>query len=192
MRYRLPFAIGPVNWSQLPAARQITLVPKRPHLARFVGAWASTGRPVRSHFKDTNYQSRLLDESNSCARVRRNSRLTSCLASPRTLILRRPSVTPKIFFARSTRRRKFTLKMRSKISRSAWAKNYAPHIGDSSLYSGKPKCALLRVLRDSEQCKWDALPTTTRPRVIFCLSQSGRGLCSRCSTSHGNSGFLRG
>ena len=85
-----------------------------------------------------------LDESNSCARVRRNSRLTSCLASRRTLILRRPSVTPKIFFARSTRRRKFTLKMRSKISRSALAKNYAPHIGDSSSYSGKPKRALLQ------------------------------------------------
>jgi hypothetical protein len=45
MRYRLPFAIGPVNWSQLPAARQITLVPKRWHLARFVDAWASTPRP---------------------------------------------------------------------------------------------------------------------------------------------------
>ena len=42
MRYRLPFAIAAVNWSQLPAPRQITLVPKSPHLARFVDAWAST------------------------------------------------------------------------------------------------------------------------------------------------------
>ena len=28
MRYRLPFALIAVNWSQLPATRQITLVPK--------------------------------------------------------------------------------------------------------------------------------------------------------------------
>ncbi len=45
MRYRLPFAIAPVNWSQLPATRQITLVPKSQHLARFKDAWASTPRP---------------------------------------------------------------------------------------------------------------------------------------------------
>jgi hypothetical protein len=31
MRYRLPFAIVAVNWSQLPAARLISLVPKSPH-----------------------------------------------------------------------------------------------------------------------------------------------------------------
>ncbi len=28
MRYRLPFALIAVDWSQLPATRQITLVPK--------------------------------------------------------------------------------------------------------------------------------------------------------------------
>jgi len=46
MRYRLPFAIAPpVNWSQLPAARLITLVPKSPPCALLVDAWASTPRP---------------------------------------------------------------------------------------------------------------------------------------------------
>ncbi len=47
MRYRLPFAIPPVNWSQLPAARLITLVPKSPHCALLVDAWASTPRPAK-------------------------------------------------------------------------------------------------------------------------------------------------
>jgi hypothetical protein len=45
MRYRLPFAIAAVNWSQLPATREIALVPKSPHLGRFVDAWASTHDP---------------------------------------------------------------------------------------------------------------------------------------------------
>ena len=45
MRYRLPFAIAPLNWSHLPAARVITLVPKGPHCALMVDAWASTPRP---------------------------------------------------------------------------------------------------------------------------------------------------
>jgi hypothetical protein len=45
MRYRLPFAVAAVNWSQLPAARLITLVLQNPYGALLAGAWASTPRP---------------------------------------------------------------------------------------------------------------------------------------------------
>src|SRR5580700_5316167 len=41
-----PSLSPPVNWSQLPAARLITLVPKSPHCALLLDAWASTPRPA--------------------------------------------------------------------------------------------------------------------------------------------------
>jgi len=74
MRYRLPFAIGPVNWSQLPAARQIALVPKSRHLARFVDAWASTPPPGKKEVLTVSVQSApwLHDEGTCQGRGGRN------------------------------------------------------------------------------------------------------------------------